>query len=151
MKYYHNLIPKKQSISAGLVKHSTDEGGGFNAELESAIAQELNNDAIVAFAQQIDSDYEESLSKLVGWSEISSPLIPDERVSWYYSQFQSLFHLTHMVFASVVSSKYKKMEANLNVFPSKRGRASQANNSTLPGDTNAPESVAILRKMKGWL
>ena len=87
MKYYRNSIPKKQSILAGSIKQSTDEGCGFNAELESTFAHELNNDAIVAFAQQIDSDYAESLAKLVGWSEVSSPLISDKRVSWYYAQF----------------------------------------------------------------
>ena len=108
MKYYRNSIPKKQSILAGSIKQSTDEGRGFNAELESAIAHESNNDAIVAFAQQIDSDYAESLAKLLGWAEVSSLLVSDERVRWYYEQFKSFFPLTHMIFASVVSSNYDK-------------------------------------------
>ena len=83
-------------------------GDGFTAKLQRAIAQELATYVSVDFAQTIDLDYEESLSNLIGWLEVSSPLIPDERVSWYYSQFQSLFPLTHVVFALVVSSKYKK-------------------------------------------
>ena len=51
-----------------------------------------------------------------------------------------------MVFASVVSSKFKTIDANSKVFPNKRGRASLANNSSLTGDTNTPELVATLQR-----
>jgi len=97
MKYYRNLIPKNNHSWPTFSKKSTGGGDGFTAELQSAIAKELDNNAVVEFTQKNDSDYEESLSKLVGWSEMSSPLIPDKQVSLYYSQFQSLFLLTHMV------------------------------------------------------
>jgi len=90
MKYYRNSIPKKQSLLANLVKQSTGGGDGCTTELQSAIAQELDNNAIGDFAQIIDSDYEESLSNLVGWSQVSLPLISDKRVSWYYSQIPIL-------------------------------------------------------------
>jgi len=63
---------------SNVAKQSTDVGDGFNTELQRANTQELDNDVIVDFTNQIDSDYEESLAKLVGWSEVSSPLIPDE-------------------------------------------------------------------------
>jgi len=62
-----------------------------------------------------------------------------------------------MVFASVVSSRYKKIELNTTVFQKKQSRTSELDNPTHPPDHNTPpndvqpalpaeESLVVLHK-----
>ena len=87
-------MPKKQQLPANQSQHFKGGEVEINNILQKAIEKELDNDANVDFANKIDSDYEKALSKLVGWSKVSTPLIPDCHVSWYYYEFKALFPLT---------------------------------------------------------
>jgi len=87
-----------------------------------AITCELEATSVRDFANAVESEYEQALMALVGWSEATTELLSSDRVMHYYTLFQDSFPLTHMVFSMIVSSKSKQIDLNKTMFPSKNNR-----------------------------
>jgi len=138
MKYYRSCVPAKKRQ-----KETEVTEGDANHDFRMAIACELEAIAVRDFANEVDSEYEEALMALVGWSEATTELLADDRVRHYYDLFQQSFPLTHMVFSTIVSSKSKKIDLNAAMFPSTKIAAS-APVSVIPlGDLSTTGVVGV--------
>jgi len=149
MKYYRSCVPAK--------KRQKEIEGDANHGFRMAIACELEAIAVRDFANEIDSEYEEALMALVGWSEATTELLSDNRVRHYYDLFQESFPLTHMVFSTIVSSKSKKLDLNATMFPSTKVVASTPASCIPLGDltTTCAVGVSLPKKeriaLNSWL
>ena len=113
MKYYRCCLPTKQRVIHGL----PIPPNSLNAKMHGTIAMELEASTVLEYAKEEDSEYECAFANLVGWTEATTELLPDDRVQHYYHRFKVDVPLTHMVFATIILSKYKSVDLNAKAFP----------------------------------
>ena len=115
--------------------------------MQGAIAMELKALAVFGFAKEVDSEYERAFENLVGWTEDTTELLPADRVQHYYHRFKNDFPLTHKVLATIISSKYKKVDFNAKAFPDDNAKSAQSLVSDLSSDVSKElhkkESLAL--------
>ena len=109
LKLEHNKL--KKSINApgnGATQGETiascvDDEFAFARALVDA---ELDKDKLREYAAKIDKDYKAEMIACVDWTHASSHLINDSRMTQYYNEFEERFPFTHMLCATVISSRY---------------------------------------------
>jgi len=91
MKYYRSCVPAK--------KRAKETEGDANHGFQMAIACELEATSVTGFANVVDSEYEQALMALVGWSETTIELLSDDRVNHYY-RLHSRIHFPSRIWFS---------------------------------------------------